>query len=111
MVGSLHIYDADREKVGKFLKEDYQSRIMMPRMPVGDPWPNLTKLIKVEARSRNGLHVEIDRYRVPNYWADLMRLLQIFALNKQRRSPRAMKAKMKSDVYDAYINKYTRRSA
>jgi thymidylate synthase len=33
MVGSLHVYDVDRKKVGKFIKEGYQSRISMPRMP------------------------------------------------------------------------------
>jgi thymidylate synthase len=51
MVGSLHVYDTDKKKVGKFLKEGYQSRILMPRMPTGDPWRNLKKLTKVEAQS------------------------------------------------------------
>jgi thymidylate synthase len=54
MVGSLHIYDDDRQKVRQFLKEGYQSRIAMPRMPIGDPWPHLKKLIKVEAKIRDG---------------------------------------------------------
>jgi thymidylate synthase len=109
MVGSLHIYDADKEKVSKFLKEAYQSRISMPRMPAGDPWPNLKKLSKIEARIRQGYQVHIDRYKVPSYWSDLMRLLQIFALNKARKSSRAVKAKMVSSVYDAYIDKSLKR--
>jgi thymidylate synthase len=109
MVGSLHIYDSDKEKVSKFLKEGYQSRISMPRMPTGDPWSNLNKLIKVESQIRQGNQVRIDRYRVPSYWADLMRLLQVFALNKARKSTRAIKSNMASAVYDSYIDKSVRR--
>jgi thymidylate synthase len=110
MVGSLHIYDTDRKKARNFLKEGYQSRILMPRMPVGDPWSNLKKLTKVEARIRQGNVVQVDRYNVPNYWADLMRLLQIFALNKTRKSTRLVKSKMTSPVYDSYIDKSARRN-
>jgi thymidylate synthase len=44
MVGSLHVYDADKMKVRKFLREGYQSRVAMPRMPKGDPWPNLKEI-------------------------------------------------------------------
>ena len=109
MVGSLHLYETDKKKVRKFLKEGYQSRISMPRMPTGDPWRNLKKLTKVEARIRQGNQVQVDRYNVPSYWTDLMRLLQIFALNKARKSTRAVKSKMASLVYDLYIDKSARR--
>jgi thymidylate synthase len=111
MAGSLHIYDTDRKKVGNYLKEAYQARILMPRMPVGDPWKNLRKLIEVESKIRQGANVKIDRYAVPNYWRDLMRLLQVFALNKQRRSTRTIKSKMASNVYDTYIDKSARRNS
>lgn len=109
MVGSLHIYDTDRKKVRKFLREGYQSRILMPRMPTGDPWSNLKKLTKVECLIRQGAPVQIDRYKVPHYWADLMRLLQVFALNKARKSTRVVKSKMASPVYDPYIDKSYKR--
>jgi len=105
MVGSLHIYDSDKEKIYRFLNEGYQSRIFMPPMPPGNPWPNLSKLAKVEALLRSGKGVQIERYSVPSYWADLMRLLQIFAFNKTKRSVRNLKSKMVSRVYDSYIDK------
>jgi thymidylate synthase len=108
MVGSLHIYDSDKAKVKKFLKERYQSRIAMPPMPAGDPWSNLKKLIKAEALIRQGSRAQIDRYRIPNYWADLMRLLQIFSLNKSRKSTRTLRTRMTSQVYDSYIIKSSR---
>jgi thymidylate synthase len=109
MVGSLHIYDTDKKKIDEFLKEGYQSRISMPRMPTGDPWRNLKKLSKVESRIRQGDQVNVDRYKVPGYWADLMRLLQVFALNKARRSTRTVRSRMASHVYDSYIDKSARR--
>jgi thymidylate synthase len=105
MVGSLHIYDADKGKVVSYIRERYQARIPMPRMPTGESWPHLKKLIKVEALIREGRQVRLDRYCTPNYWADLMRLLQIFALNKRRRSTRAVQSQMSSSVYDSYITK------
>jgi thymidylate synthase len=110
MVGSLHIYESDRERVRQFMKEGYQSRIAMPRMPVGDPWPHLKKLTKIESRIRQGVSVSIDRYNIPSYWADLMRLLQIFALNKARRSTRGVKSQMISVMYDSYIDKSAKRN-
>jgi thymidylate synthase len=110
MVGSLHIYDDDRAKVARYLNEAYQARVSMPRMPTGDPWKNLRKLIEVESKIRQGVGVQIDRYTVPHYWRDLMRLLQVFALNKQRRSTRTLRSKMASSIYDAYIDRSARRS-
>jgi thymidylate synthase len=109
VAGSLHIYDSDKDKVRKFLNERYQSRISMPRMPSGDPWPNLKRLSQVEARFRQGDLVKIDRYKIPNYWTDLMRLLQAFALNKAKKSTRAVRSRMTSSVYDSYIDKSARR--
>jgi thymidylate synthase len=106
MVGSLHIYNADKTKIDRFFKEGYQSSVIrMPRMPIGDPWSNLKKLIDVESRIRQGNQVQVDRYKVPPYWADLMRLLQVFALKKSRKSTRLIRSKMTSPVYDPYINK------
>jgi len=109
LVGSLHIYETDKEKVRRFINEGYQSRISMPRMPSGNPWPNLKKLLRVEAKIRNGKQVNVDQYNVPGYWADLMRLLEVFTLNKQRKSTRMIKSQMVSSVYETYIDESARR--
>jgi thymidylate synthase len=111
MAGSLHVYESDIPKVKKFLKEGYQSRISMPQMPADEPWRNLKKLCNVESKLRLGRKVEVDRYQVPNYWRDLMRLLHVFALNKARRSTRVLKSRMTSNVYNSYIDKSARRYA
>lgn len=111
MAGSLHLYDSDGDKVKRFLNEGYQSRILMPQMPPGDPWANLKKLRRVEAVLRLGGEVKVERHQVPQYWQDLMRLLQVFALNKARRSTRIVKSKMTTSVYNSYIDKSARRYA
>lgn len=110
LVGSLHIYHTDKAKVKKFVREGYQSRIVMPRMPSGNPWASLDKLKKVESRIREGAKVDIDRYIVDSYWSDLMRLLQIHSLNRARRSTRGIRKKMASSVYNPYIDKSSTRS-
>jgi thymidylate synthase len=104
-VGSLHIYDKDKDKVARFLKEGYQSRISMPPMPAGNPWPNVAKLIDAEARIRRGKDLKATKVSLPKYWADLIRLLQIFALSKARKSVGPLKSKMTSVVYNQYIDK------
>lgn len=110
LVGSLHIYHTDKAKVQKFVREGYQSRIVMPKMPPGDPWVSLKKLQIVESRIREGAKVDIDRYVIESYWSDLMRLLQVHAFNRARHSTRAIRQKMVSPVYNPYIDKSARRS-
>jgi thymidylate synthase len=104
-VGSLHIYDSDRPKVRRFIGEGYQSRISMPEMPEGNPWPNIGKLINVEAQFRKGKTPSIERLSLPNYWSDLARLLEIFARTKTRKSIKVNPVKMTTTVYTAYIDK------
>jgi thymidylate synthase len=111
MAGSLHIYDCDREKVKLFIKEGYQARISMPAMPLGNPWPQLAKLIKVESEIREGQHINIQQYSMSGYWSDLMRLLQVFAMNKRRQPVSVVRTRMVSPVYDTYIERAARNIA
>lgn len=43
-VGSLHLYDRDREDAQQFLDEGVQATVPMPQMPRGDPWPSIQKI-------------------------------------------------------------------
>jgi thymidylate synthase len=104
-VGSLHLYDSDRAKARQFLREGWQSTISMPSMPSGDPWPSVARLLSIEARIRQGEIVRLDSIRLPNYWADLARLLQIFANTKRNRAIVDIKNQMTTNVFDPYIEK------
>jgi len=105
---SLHLYDEDRSKANRFLKEGWQpTTITMPAMPSGDPWPNVFKLLNAETSIRLGKRLGSDVLTLPNFWADLMRLLQIYR-SEQRKQIIRIRKDMVSNVYDTYIEKRTK---
>jgi len=109
-VGSLHLYDKHQAKAKQFLNEAWQATISMPDMPQGNPWPNIAKLISAESRIRRGSEVNISSFRLPNYWADLVRLLQIYAASRKNRDVAKIRSEMTSNVYNAYIDKRAAKS-
>ncbi len=112
-VGSLHLYVKDLAVVRRFLREGWQSTIGvgMPEMPKGDPWAAIIILLKSESaiRTTGGLHDGILETLDP-YWADLIRLLQIFRCKKDKDAKRikALRAQMRSKVYSPFIDKVLR---
>jgi thymidylate synthase len=81
VAGSLHLYDDRRKDAEKFVGEGWQAtNIEMPAMPAGDPWPAISTLVKLEEKIRAAaapfLNDDLDHFDV--YWADIVRLLQIF---------------------------------
>lgn len=102
-VGSLHLYESDVPFVEQYLEEAVQSTILMPPMPEGDPWTSIRKLQDAEYRIRNGLVVGDDIWDVDPYWADLIRLLQIFKATGDTAKIEAIKAQMAFDLYRPYI--------
>jgi thymidylate synthase len=84
MVGSLHIYLKDLAKAQQFLNEGFQStEVQMPPMPGGDPWSGVNFLLEAEAQIRLKEQRAGDKLdEVDAYWADLVRLLQLFQCKK-----------------------------
>lgn len=76
-VGSLHLYKKNWKSAQQFVDEGYQTRIEMPEMPAGDPWPSLDQVLRTEARIRTGDKVDANTLGLADYWSDLVRLLQI----------------------------------
>jgi thymidylate synthase len=101
-VGSMHLYDRDLSKAEEFVSELLQSRIEMPRMPDGDPWPSIKKVLDAEMLVRSKKPIDANAVGVEPYWADLIRLLQIFATRSGVRID-GLKAAMTSKIYNAYI--------
>jgi len=106
-VGSLHLYAKDIAGAEQFLEEGWQSTVPMPPMPIGDPWPSIKRLLDAEAAIRHGNNTRIPLSNLDPYWADLVRLLQIFRHSKDNdtRKITNLKRKMASRTYDPYINK------
>jgi thymidylate synthase len=105
IAGSLHLYDRDQKSAQNFIDEKWQEKIEMPPMPAGTPWSNIEKLVSAEAEIRQGKDVDIPSLELPEYWADLARLLKIFAISKSGGDVRSIKGEMISRVFDVYIDK------
>lgn len=101
--GSLHLYDIDRDAAQQYLDEGIQSTVVMPSMPKGNPWPAIEKVLDAEKRIRNGLPVGLDNWKVDDYWADLIRLLQILAATGDAPKIEEIEAKMVYGRYSPYI--------
>ena len=116
-VGSLHVYDSVQDRVARYLGEGMQSTAAMPAMPAGDPWHEIEILLEIEKMLRTkGLSSVDDAIEMAAslqpYWADMARLLAIFALtrpnDKQRDRLRRvveLQSCMSSPYYKTYIRK------
>jgi thymidylate synthase len=111
-VGSLHLYEEDREKARHFVEEGWQSTVLMPPMPFGDPWPSIRRVLKAESAIRRGVFDGRD-VGLGAYWSDIVQLLEIFRYSKfgGARQIVRLKHKMSSHVYDPYIEKKKQRAA
>jgi len=108
MVGSLHLYENNRNMAEQYIKEGWQSMVSMPSMPVGDPWVSIDRLLEVELKIRKGDGIKLDELKIDKYWMDLAFLLQIFQLSKVHGNEAKImdiEKLMSSDAYKIYIQK------
>jgi thymidylate synthase len=110
-VGSLHLYETDSTKAKSFLDEGWQStKSYMPPMPAGDPSPGIASLLKAEGAIRHGVNLKrtgLNNKNIEPYWADLIRLLQVFNCKQhnKRKLIEEIRRKMAHPVYDTYIKR------
>jgi len=107
VVGSMHLYSKDVTAAREYLKEGWQPKVAMPRMPLGNPMESITRLLRAEGEIRRGGIVNLAQLDLDPYWRDLGRLLQIYKhfRNDERERIASLKGEMKSRVYDPYIEK------
>jgi len=108
IVGSLHLYDSDRENAQQFLNEGFQpTTLFMPPMPEGDPWPAINALLQAESQIRAGEQVARSQIAQPDpYWADLVRLLLIFRADRDSDVNRIkeLREAMSSEYFRTFID-------
>ena len=105
MVGSLHMYDKNADDLDAFLAEGWQATThAMPAMPPGDPWAGAARLLDIERHLRTGTPpADVDFGHEP-YWADLGRLLGVYAVRKgPREAIECIRKAMDSEYYNSYI--------
>ena len=81
-VGSMHIYENFLDGAREYVAEGVQRTIEMPAMPPGDPFTMVARLLDVERRLRAGELLEAGKEIGAPYWADIVRLLQVFWARK-----------------------------
>jgi thymidylate synthase len=114
LVGSLHIYDNNRDAAQRFLNEGWQSTIAMPSMPTGDPWPAIASLLRAESEIRIGGAPDVGGLRgLDPYWMDLVRLLEVFRCSRDSDLDmdriEALRDQLSSDVYRLFVDERIRR--
>ena len=102
-VGNLHLYDYNEVAAQQYIDEGFQATVEMPAMPERDPWPSIRAVLAAEARIRARETLDANACGVGDYWADLIRLLQIFSA-KDPKTIEALKAKMVFGGYASYIH-------
>ncbi len=105
MVGSLHMYDQDAQALDAFIAEGWQATTQaMPPMPPGDPGAGASHLLGVERLLRTGTPPGDVDFGPEPYWADLGRMLGVYAVRKgPREAIEHLRAAMDSDYYNSYI--------
>lgn len=106
-VGSLHLYDIDEENAFRYLSEGWQSTIPMPPMPTEKLWPSIKSLLNAESTIRNGANFDLGELIIDPYWADIIRVLQIYAhlINRNMREIVGLKNDMHSRVFESHIRR------
>lgn len=107
-VGSLHLYERNKASARLYLSEGYQTTEPMPEMPPGDPFENMSELLKMEQDIRTG-HVDLDLNHLEDYWSDIAKMLLIYSRKKCKQDGyvediQSIKDKLKNSVYRIYIS-------
>ncbi len=118
-VGSLHLYERNRDDAKAYLGEGHQTTdallASMPTMPIGDPWPSIEKIRHIERAIRTGK--QIPSYHLDPYWGDIANALHAHALLRKKgkltkaehSQLRKIKARFHSPFYNYSISTRQRR--
>lgn len=101
--GSMHVYDEFTDRMTRYMREGFQRPIEMGRMPDGDPFALVPGLLAAEAAVRNGEAVAAEDVAGPGYWADFVRLVQVFWASRRREPLDGLKGEFSDPMYRVYL--------
>lgn len=102
-VASLHLYDEHRALAEDFLNEGFQTRVEMPKMPIGDPWPSIEAVLQAESKIRGGQAVKADQFQLEEYWRDFIRIIQVHFAKTNDEDINSIADEMSFNRYRPYI--------
>ncbi|WP_426185306.1 thymidylate synthase [Rhizorhabdus sp. FW153] len=103
MVGSMHLYDWDRDKAERYRQEGYQRAAEMPAMPRADPFRKIEQLLAFDRQVWAGETVDADATLIDPYWSDLGRLVQISFAGEDDGTIKEISARMHDNIYHSAI--------
>lgn len=105
LVGSLHLYKESKVRAHEYVDEGLQATTKyMPEMPTGDPIKTIQQVIEIEKAIRTDNAFDLEKYDLPIYWSDIVRLLLLFKHFKNRDLEKINK--ITSQIHNEFYNSY-----
>lgn len=107
---SMHVYNESIEAMKTYVCEGHQKTVQMPAMPIDDPFSITDTLMAAELALRNGEQIKASDYTCDPYWADIIRLLQVYWATKGQNAPgfeglNALKSEFHNEIYRTYLER------
>ncbi len=105
-VGSLHLYESDRERADRYLGLGVADTIPMPAMPVRGAEAGLSWLLAAEAAIRLGSQCPDEPENLDVYWKDLARILKLKSavVSNDKEQMVSIGGSMHSDCFKTFID-------
>jgi thymidylate synthase len=103
-VGSMHVYDPFVEKLSEYIDEGFHRVVEMPAMPSEDPFTVIKCVLQAEHRIRNGERIVAAEMAPDPYWADIIRLVQVFWASGDNARLDELKAELAHPIYRSYLD-------
>ena len=107
-VGSMHVYEKHLGDLETYLQEGVQRTMEMPAMPSGNPFGLVDHLLSIEERLRRGNELDAQAEIADPYWADIIRLLQVFWAREHAPDHPGrlmeLRAQLERSFYRAYVD-------
>lgn len=101
--GSMHFYENVVKGLEDYVAEGFQKIVEMPHMPDGDPFKIVPDLLIAEARIRGGELVTASELFSETYWADIVRLVQVFWARDDEERLNDLKGQFAHSAYREYL--------
>lgn len=105
MVGSLHLYDVNKEKMSTFLQEGHQIIEPMPPMPTGNNWEQIKELLHYEEAVRTSKNPPRPPDTLPGYWKDIGNMFLALRLSKlkSKEALTEVSKQLANTIYEPYV--------
>jgi thymidylate synthase len=99
-VGSMHVYNKHIDDIDSYLEEGRQRTVEMPPMPDGNPFDRVGQLLAIEERLRAGEELNAAIETGDPYWADVVRLLQVFWAKERPDDQTVLLERLRAELAD-----------